>query len=123
MSLGPLFAQNSVLTPTTTKIESYSTFPGGADKFYQYIKNNLQYPIDAKKDSLSGVVYVEFTLGKDGIVVPSSVRVTQSLSVSCDAEAVRLIRAAPRWLPAKANGIAVEQLVSFPVQFSITGEQ
>jgi TonB family protein len=78
----------------------------------------VKYPADAKKDSISGLVYVEFILGEDGVIIPETVKIQQGLTPSCDAEALKVIRNAPKWKAGAAKtGVAIKQKISFPVEF------
>lgn len=102
---------------TEVAVEKFAQFPDGADKFYEYVKQKVSYPADARKDSLSGVVYVEFIVDANGAILPESVKVVKGLSQSCDAEAVRVIKGAPKWTPAASKTAAIQQWISFPVSF------
>lgn len=103
-------------------IEEFARFEGGVERFYAYVQENLKYPASALRDSLSGVVYVEFMLGKDGAIDKASIKVVQSLSPECDKEAVRLITEAPPWMPARSRNEAAVQSVIFPVSFGLQDE-
>jgi len=104
------------------QIEEFARFSGGAERFYAYLKENLKYPTSALRDSVSGVVYVEFVLAKDGTIDKSSIKVVQSLSPECDKEAVRLIESAPPWIPARTRNETAPQTVIFPVSFALQEE-
>lgn len=106
-------------SPDSLAIEKFAHFPGGAEKFFEYIQGNLRYPLDALRDSVQGDVFVEFSLDARGEVVKSSVRVLQSLSSTCDEEAMRLIKEAPPWIPARSRSKTVEQQVTFPISFKL----
>ena len=95
----PSFCQSAEVSA----IDKFAQFPGGVEKFYQYVKNSIQYPLDALKDSIQGDVFVEFTLDETGAIIKDSIKVVEGLSTSCDKEAIRLIMNAPRWIPAKSK--------------------
>lgn len=115
-------AQEDAKLVERVHIEEFARFDGGAERFYEYVQENLQYPASALRDSISGVVYVEFLLEKDGAIDKASIKVVQSLSPECDKEAMRLIAEAPPWMPARSrNGVAV-QTVTFPVSFALQDE-
>lgn len=99
------------------KVDKFARFPGGAEKFYEYVKTNLQYPPDALQDSITGDVFVQFKLDNKGGIVKESAKVVKSLSPSCDNEALRLIKTAPPWTPAESKGMGVETVITFPVTF------
>ena len=73
-------------------------FPGGTNKLYSYLAKNLKYPEQAKKDKIQGNVMLAFNVEKDGNL--KDVEVIKSLSKETDAEAIRVMKAAPRWNPA-----------------------
>lgn len=102
---------------TGAAIEKFAEFPDGGDKLYEYVKKKMIYPADARQDSISGVVYVEFIVDVDGTVAPETVKVIKGLSPSCDAEAVKIIKAIPKWIPAATKSTAIRQWISFPVSF------
>src|SRR6476661_677063 len=73
-------------------------FPGGNPALEAYIKKNLQLPNEVKLRDLRGRTTVRFVLRPDGQIGASEV--VNSLCPSCDDEALRLVRAMPRWTPA-----------------------
>lgn len=98
-------------------IQKYADYPGGIDKMYEYIRRNLRYPEDARRDSITGDVFIEFVVNAEGKVVAETIKVIHSLSRSCDAEAVRLIKSCPAWIPARSRKGSEEQHISFPISF------
>lgn len=68
---------------------------GGFELYDQYIKDNLKYPSEARKQGISGRVTVEFTLGKTGS--PSDFKVNPKLGGGIEEEAIRLIRKGVKW--------------------------
>jgi periplasmic protein TonB len=101
------------------ELESFAKFPEGIEKFYEYLDNNLVYPADALRDKVAGVVYVDFLVLPNGQIDPESVEIVEGLTRSCDNEAERLIKNSPTWIPARQNGVPVQQTVRFPVAFTL----
>lgn len=101
------------------KVDVPASFPGGMAKFYQYINENLKYPKDARKASVEGSV--GFVVDSLGMIVPESIAVIQSLHPSCDEEAIRLILACPKWIPARSTELNrnVRGRVVLPVIFKM----
>lgn len=60
-----------------------------------YIMDHLVYPVEAKKNRIEGIVYIQFTVEKDGTV--DEVKVTRPVHPLLDTEAVRVISGMPRW--------------------------
>ena len=85
--------------------------------FREYIRNNTQYPPVAQENGITGRVYVEFTIGTDGSV--SDVRLLRGVDPLLDNEAMRVIRASPKWTPGMQRGKPVKVKYQFPVFFQL----
>ena len=85
--------------------------------FQRYLKRNLKYPPQAKRDSIEGVVAIQFVVERNGRI--TSPVIVRSLEASMDTVALEVIRNMPRWIPAKDHGITVRCKYSVPVQFKI----
>ena len=92
-------------------------FPGGTDSLFKFLESNLIYPEDAKKDSIQGRVICRFTIDTDGSI--TDIRVLRSVHPSLDAEAVRVISAMPKWVPAETDGKKTRCKFVFPVVFKM----
>ena len=110
-------------------VEIPAEFPGGRTKFDEYIKHNLKYPKKAAKEGLGGNVYVEMIINADGSINDDTVKpVKQSrlgkadrplLDPDCQKEAVRLMKACPKWNPATRNGKREQQAMVIAVPFGL----
>ncbi len=98
-------------------IEKSAQFPGGMGKLYMYIDKNLKYPKDARRESISGKVFVEFVINRDGSIDDTTVKVVQGLNESCNNEAIRLIKECPDWIPATIKDQPVKQRFVIPIMF------
>jgi protein TonB len=90
---------------------------GGNAAFFSWIATNQKYPDLARKRHIQGKVPVEFTVQPDGSL--TDVRVTQKHGSGLDEEAVRLIKAAPKWEPALYQGKPIKQKMALPVLFQL----
>ena len=95
-------------------------FPGGEAELHKFIISELQYPLEARVNKESGEVLIAFSVGMDGYI--SGVRVVRSVSESLDAEAVRVVRKMPPWIPGKKNGRPVRAEMSIPINFKVNFE-
>ncbi len=91
-----------------------AAFLGGYDSLKIWLKNNLVYP---KNQNVQGKVFVSFVVLKDGSV--ADVKIEKGLHPDFDKEAIRLIKAMPKWKPAIWNGLDVASRVSLPIIFKI----
>jgi periplasmic protein TonB len=98
-------------------VEQMPQFPGGDEEALKFIKENTHYPQMAKETGISGTVFVEFVVGKDGRI--SNVRILRGIGGGCDEEAVRVVKSMPTWKPGKQNGIAVPVFFKLPIKFTL----
>lgn len=108
-------------TGTTDKVyevcEQMPIFPGGDAAMMKYLSENVKYPALAIKAQEQGRVVVSFTVEKDGAI--SDVKVARSVTPSLDAEAVRVVKAMPKWTPGKQGGQLVRVRYNVPVSFKL----
>lgn len=108
-------------TSATDKVyevcEQMPTFPGGDAAMMKYLSENVKYPALAIKAQEQGRVVVSFTVEKDGAI--SDVKVARSVTPSLDAEAVRVVKAMPKWTPGKQGGQLVRVRYNVPVSFRL----
>ena len=97
--------------------EQMPTFPGGDAAMMKYLSENVKYPALAIKAQEQGRVVVSFTVEKDGAI--SDVKVARSVTPSLDAEAVRVVKAMPKWTPGKQGGQLVRVRYNVPVSFKL----
>ena len=92
-------------------------FTGGEQALLRYICNNLRYPEWAQNYGEQGRVLCIFTVNTDGTI--SNVRVLQSVSYSCDQEAIRVLTNMPKWIPGQKNGVITKMEYVIPIIFKL----
>lgn len=98
-------------------VEQMPEFPGGMPAMIEFLQTNLNYPKDAKKQKVGGRVLVMFVVETDGSM--SNVRVAKKVFPSLDAEALRVVKAMPKWNPGKEKGKPVRVNFTLPIVFSL----
>jgi len=68
-----------------TMVEQPPAFPGGMKALSAFIKANLRLPDEARKEKITGRVFVSFVVERDGTI--SSPTILRSLGSGCDEEA------------------------------------
>jgi len=96
-------------------------FPGGDRALSAFLRENIRYPEEARRNNIQGTVYLSFIIERDGSV--SNVRVDCSISNCLDAEAIRVVRAMPAWTPAMVEGEPVRMSFRIPVRFRMTNRE
>ena len=92
-------------------------FPGGNKSLNKWLSNNLVYPAKAEQMNIEGRVYLNFTVNKDGTI--SDVKVTRGVDGLLNEEAVRVIKAMPKWKPGIQNGQLVSVSYNIFVNFKL----
>lgn len=100
-----------------TVVENDPEFPGGMEALYKYLGTSIKYPTLAKENNITGKVYVTFVVEKDGSI--ANPRVLRDIGGGCGQEAIRVVKAMPKWKPGKQRGKAVRVQFNLPVSFQL----
>jgi protein TonB len=92
-------------------------FPGGEAEMYRFISENLKYPVVDQETGIQGRVTIRFVVTKTGEI--SDIQLLKGVSISCDKEAMRVIKSMPRWIPGKNNGEPVQVYFTLPIVFKL----
>jgi TonB family protein len=96
-------------------VEESPMYPGGQEELINFFSQNLTYPSKAKEERVEGQVFVRFEVKEDGSI--GEVIVSKSVHPSLDAEAIRVIKSMPKWLPGRFRGEAVNSWYTLPISF------
>jgi protein TonB len=100
-----------------TIVEQMPKFPTGEVALFKYLRDSLRYPQVALDSGIEGKVYIRFAVDTTGELTHIEVR--KGLGGGCNEEAVRLIRAMPRWIPGRQQGKLVKVFYTLPVKFNL----
>ena len=98
-------------------VDEKPSFPGGESAMKSYLNSNVKYPAAAQENGIQGRVIVQFIIEKDGSI--SDVKISRSVDPSLDREALRVVKAMPKWNPGKLNGTVVRVKSEVPVAFGL----
>ena len=98
-------------------VEEPPTFPGGDAALYKWLGENLKYPEEAKELGIQGRVFVSFVVEPDGST--SNVVVKRGIGGGCDEEAIRIVKAMPKWGAGKQRGQPVRVQFNLPIKFTL----
>lgn len=104
------------LEKTFVKVEIESSFPGGTPGWATFLNENLHYPKAAVKKNIEGTVVVQFIVDREGNVTD-----IQSISGPDElrAEAERVMKKSPKWIPAQQFGRKVKSYKKQPITFRL----
>lgn len=95
--------------------EESAMFPGDV---YAWLAKNIHYPPICAQQNIQGRVSVEFIINKDGSI--SDIKVRRSPDDHLSKEAERVVKAMPKWKPARENGKPVRMRYVLPVMFRLS---
>ncbi|WP_256011590.1 energy transducer TonB [Desertivirga xinjiangensis] len=98
-------------------VEHQPMFPGGLEAFANYLRKNLRYPAAASEIGVTGRVFVNFIVEKDGSL--TDIKVVKGIGHGCDEEAVRVLKKSPRWAPGIQNQQRVRVMFTIPIVFQM----
>ena len=96
-------------------VEGMPEFPGGEVELRKYIAKSVKYPVIAQENGIQGRVYISFVVSKKGEV--TDVKVARGVDPNLDKEAIRVVKAMPKWKPGKQRGKAVKVSYTVPINF------
>jgi len=102
-----------------TVVEEAPSYPGGDEARIKFLQENIKYPQMARESGISGTVYVTFVVERDGNV--TDVKVMRGIGGGCDEEAIRVIKAMPKWNAGKQRGKPVRVQFNMPIKFTLAG--
>ena len=100
--------------------EEEPDYDGGVTSLMNFIAENIRYPNIAKENGDQGKVIMTFVVEKDGSL--SNFKIIKSVSKECDEEAIRVIKLARKWKPAKQNGEFVRFQYFMPLTFRLVSK-
>lgn len=133
--------------PVFEVTEEPAQYPGGQAALMQFLAQNIRYPKIAAENGVQGRVLVQFVIEKDGSLSNFAVvkksgdiitknaqngitvnaqgsateesKVPQEAFDALNAEAVRVLREMPKWIPAKQRGQEVRMRYTLPITFRL----
>ncbi len=98
-------------------VNKMPSFPGGERDLMAYLARNIEYPQLAREANIEGMVVLGFIVGKDGSI--NDINIMKDIGGGCGKEALRVVRAMPKWSPGEANGHSVKVRFTLPVRFKL----
>lgn len=99
-------------------VENMPTFNGNSsDAFRFFIQQNLRYPVEALQKGITGRVFVQFDICKNGEVM--NAKIVRGVHETLDNEVLRVIGTSPKWSPGLQRGKPARVRFTFPVVFQM----
>ena len=97
--------------------EQMPIFKGGDAALLKYLTDSVKYPELAKKHGVQGRVVIGFIVEKDGSL--TDVKVLRHVDIALDAEALRVVKGMPKWIPGCQDEQLVRVRYNVPVSFRL----
>ena len=133
--------------PIVEAPEVNAEFPGGMNEMFAWMSKNVHYPQLAQECGVQGRVLVQFIVGKDGSI--GNIKIVKGLGnngeivvtaykaqeespeeitkenvdkarIAIQDEAVRVVKAMPRWKPGTVGGEPVRVRFTIPISFRLS---
>ena len=109
----PVLLLLSFFTSAQTLVPPH--FKGGELKFREFISNHLQMPNDTGGSNVqTRTLIVGFIVEKNGQL--SEIKIIKHASPVYDAEALRVMKLSPPWVPATRDGVFIKSKYTVPIQ-------
>jgi hypothetical protein len=106
-------------------VDEPAAYNGGRDELEREIRNNLEYPFDAKNWGVEGTIFVKFVVDANGEIpfatADSNIETSMEMYLEdLQEQAVSAVKATSgEWEPASVEGVEVASLAVVPVTFDI----
>lgn len=98
-------------------VQKQPQFRGGADSLDSFLRNTINYPLQARLNNVQGRVYIGFTVEANGKV--TDIRLLSGINEELDQEAIRVANLFPEWIPGTVDGKPVKTHYVLPIDFII----
>ena len=104
-------------------VEQMPEFPGGQAALMNYLSTNIRYPEECRKMGVEGKIFVKFIVDKEGNI--NNVQILRGLPDGklLEKEALRVVRAMPKWAPGKQAGKPVSVYFTVPIAFKLNAPE
>lgn len=101
-----------------TVVSEMPEYLGGNNKMFEFINQNLRYPVKAKEMKKEGKVIADVLIEKDGAV--SEVKILKDgVGYGAAEETERVLRLMPKWKPGMEGGKPVRVSMKIPIYFKL----
>ena len=110
------FTKSQINTDSIFTVVEKNAMPeGGMRTFYKFLSKRIKFSKKQPRMPIGEKVYVQFVVEKNGDF--SNIKVIESIGARYDEEVIRVIKLAPKWIPAKQGGVVVRQKIVIPINF------
>jgi len=94
-------------------------------KMFEYIYANLEYPEEARKNSIEGKVIAQFVVGRRGHI--EDIKLVKDIGGGCGEAVIKILESMndfeKKWRPGKQQGRSVRVKYTLPLNFTLTDDE
>ena len=110
--IDPIFIE-----PPKIYVDMMPAFKGGEEAMYSWLSQNIRYPQIAHETGIQGTVVVTFVVEKDGSI--TGAQVLNDIGGGCGDEALRVVKAMPKWKEGRQSNEPVRVQFNLPIKFTL----
>ena len=95
-------------------VDELPQFIGGNDEFVKLVRKNLIIPDSLIKKRIKGKIVIQIFISNTGDII--DVKLLSGINPSIDNEALKVLRIAKKWIPAKRAGKAIAFKYNIPIR-------
>lgn len=104
--------------PMLGPVDKLPEFPGGMQAMMTFLRKEIKYPQQCAQQGIEGRSHVTFVVNKKGKL--TKIKVMKSAGHKLlDKEAIRAVKAMPKWIPGEHEGKTVSVRMTLPVSFKL----
>ncbi len=118
--IGPVeeVVEEDIIFEVVEKMPHFPGDNGDGQVMMAWFNKNIKYPSSAQDNNIQGTAYVQFVVGKDGSINDPKIAKSSS-DKALDNEAIRVVKAMPKWVPGNQQGKPVSVKFTLPVRFRL----
>ena len=109
--------KSAIIDKISEDTEIRAEYPGGQSELMSFLRNNIRYPVEARRQGIKGRVVVKYIVERDGSI--SNVIVVEKVHPLLDEEAKRVTQLMPNWKPGMQDKQAVRSYFTLPISFKL----
>lgn len=95
-------------------------FEGGDVALFEFLENNIKYPLLLVDIEMEGETQVKFMVKKDGSV--SNIEMVRGFDPLADDRVIHVLEIMPNWIPGSISGSATDMQVDLNISFKLTDD-
>jgi TonB family protein len=100
-----------------TEVEALPEYKGGLEAMTKDIRTSMTYPKSARRNNISGTVYIQFIVNEKGEV--TNCKVLKGIDWECDVVALKAVANLKKWKPGVVEGKPVLVRFVLPILFKL----